>query len=59
MHDFQNRGEAVRRQYGIDGTAGDAQDHPHSHTPDTGYGDWCVACGLAPGASVHRRGTDG
>jgi len=42
--DFQNAGEPIRQQLGIDGTAGDAQDVPHPAVPDTN--GTCLACGL-------------
>jgi hypothetical protein len=53
MQDFQNRGEALRRRYGIDGTAGDAQDvdHPYHRDPATGA---CLVCGLAEAYRRHR-----
>jgi 8-oxo-dGTP pyrophosphatase MutT (NUDIX family) len=53
MEAFQDRGEPVRRRFGIDGTAGDAQDAPHPFTPDGGDERRCVACGLSPAATVH------
>lgn len=48
--DFQDRGEELRHQLGIDGTAGDAQDVDHPfHDSDLGY---CLVCGLSP---MYRR----
>lgn len=44
--DFQNRGESLRQKYGIDGTAGDAQDVPHPFHADPGSRA-CLLCGLA------------
>jgi len=43
-------GEHLRRRYGIDGTAGDAQDveHPYHAATDGS----CLVCGLA---EVHRK----
>jgi hypothetical protein len=52
MQDFQNRGEPLRQQLGIDGTAGDAQDVRHPFTRDPVLG-CCLACGLAETARVH------
>lgn len=52
MQDFQNRGEHLRRQYGIDGTAGDAQDAQHPYVRDEPTGA-CLACGLSE--SYHQR----
>jgi Phage portal protein/ParB/Sulfiredoxin domain len=54
---FQDRGEPVRQRYGIDGTAGDAQDAAHPFTPDkAGSPGPCVACGLAQRSAVHKPG---
>jgi len=53
MQDFQNRGESLRQQLGVDGTAGDAQDVPHPFTRDAELG-CCLACGLAETAKVHQ-----
>ena len=53
MEAFQDRGEPVRQRFGIDGTAGDAQDVRHPFTPDGGNKDCCAACGLTPLAAVH------
>jgi hypothetical protein len=52
--DFQDRGEPWRQMFGIDGTAGDAQDEPHLFVPDTPGGGPCVVCGLA---RAYRRHT--
>lgn len=41
-------GEAWRQLFGIDGTAGDAQDVDHPYVPaDYATGAACVVCGLA------------
>jgi len=57
MEAFQDRGEPVRQSFGIDGTAGDAQDVQHPFTPDrAGDPRTCVACGFARGAGVHGVG---
>jgi 8-oxo-dGTP pyrophosphatase MutT (NUDIX family) len=50
---FQDRGEPVRQRYGIDGTAGDAQDRPHPFTRDGDYA-WCVACGMPRSHPAHN-----
>lgn len=52
MQDFQNRGEALRQRYGIDGTTGDAQDvlHPYHHDDDAGI---CLLCGMPGGYRKH------
>lgn len=54
MSDFQDRGESYRQMFGIDGTAGDAQDRPHPFVPDDPGGP-CVVCGLA---RPHRQHTE-
>ncbi len=54
MTDFQERGEALRRHYGIDGTAGDAQDVPHPYHLDQATGA-CLICGLG---TTHRKHAD-
>lgn len=53
MDDFQDRGAPHRQRLGIDGTAGDAQDVPHGFVADEPH-TWCVVCGLAEAAKVHR-----
>lgn len=53
MQEFQVAGERARRQLGVDGTAGDAQDVPHGFVEF----EWlpcCLACGLARRARVHQ-----
>lgn len=55
MGDFQDRGEPHRRRLGIDGTAADAQDVSHPHTPDVPYGTWCVVCGLSRSYRKHTE----
>lgn len=46
MQDFQVRGEPYRQMFGIDGTAGDAQDVEHPFVPQSPGGP-CVVCGLS------------
>ncbi len=53
--DFQDRGDALRRRYGIDGTAGDAQDIEHPYIPDAEH-EHCALCGLAPVYRKHVAG---
>ncbi len=53
MEAFQERGEPVRQRYGIDGTAGDAQDAPHPFTRDGDHA-WCVACGMPRSHPAHN-----
>lgn len=57
MEDFQVRGEPYRRMFGIGGTAGDAQDVPHSFVPDSpdSPGGPCVACGMGGGYQKHTE----
>jgi hypothetical protein len=52
MAELEANGEAARRQAGIDGTAGDAQDVPHAFSGNTPY---CHTCQLSPDAGVHHR----
>jgi hypothetical protein len=52
MEAFQDAGEVVRRQLGVDGTAGDAQDVPHGYV-EAEWVPCCVACGLSRKAAVH------
>ena len=52
MTDFQDRGDTARRDQGIDGTAGDAQDIPHQFVLDRPTGA-CLLCGLTPGYRKH------
>ena len=54
MTDFQDRGEPWRQMFGIDGTAGDAQDEPHPFVPDNPGGP-CVVCGLARSYRKHTE----
>ena len=44
--EFQDLGEPWRAMFGIDGTAGDAQDKRHPFVPLHAGGP-CVVCGLA------------
>ena len=53
MQGFQQRGEAHRRELGIDGSAGDAQDVRHPFVVDEGFGPWCVICGLGENHRKH------
>jgi alpha-D-ribose 1-methylphosphonate 5-phosphate C-P lyase len=53
MQDFQDAGERARRELGVDGTAGDAQDVNHPFTPQA-PDDSCLVCGLAK--SYRRHG---
>lgn len=53
MQDFQDQGEPVRQQLGIDGTAGDAQDVRHPFTPQAPW-QCCIACGLSRTAKIHQ-----
>jgi hypothetical protein len=46
MNDWQDAGESLRQQLGIDGTAGDAQDVPHPYSDIDGAYPYCVVCGL-------------
>ncbi len=50
--DSQAIGEVLRRRYGIDGTAGDAQDVEHPYIPAEPH-EYCALCGLAPVTSKH------
>ncbi len=50
--DDDERGEALRLRYGIDGTAGDAQDVDHPFHPSRSAESWCVVCGLG---EAYRR----
>lgn len=51
MSTDEERGEQLRRRYGIDGTAGDAQDVDHPfHGQDGGP---CLVCGLAQSYRKH------
>lgn len=54
MDDFQDRGEPYRQMFGIDGTAGDAQDVRHPFVPDNSGGP-CVVCGLARSYRKHTE----
>ncbi len=49
---FLERGEVWRRRFGIDGTAGDAQDVPHPYVHDP-FSDSCVVCGCARQYAKH------
>lgn len=52
----EERGEALRQEYGIDGTMGDAQDVDHPfHRSTQG---WCVVCGLSPQYRRHAPAAD-
>ena len=51
--DFQDPGEPYRRALGIDGTAADAQDHPHPFI--AAHGGFCVVCGLSESYSEHHK----
>ena len=55
MQEFQNVGETYRRDLGIDGTAGDAQDKPHPYTEDSRYPGVCIVCGLAASYKKHQQ----
>jgi hypothetical protein len=54
MEDFQDRGEPYRQMFGIDGTAGDAQDERHPFVPDSPGGP-CVVCGMAGPYRMHTE----
>jgi hypothetical protein len=54
MTEFQDSGESWRQLFGIDGTAGDAQDIPHPFVPAS-PGGACTVCGLP---SSHRKHTE-
>jgi len=52
--DFQDLGEPYRAMFGIDGTAGDAQDVKHPFVPASPGGS-CVVCGMARSMRKHTE----
>lgn len=52
---FEDAGEKARQALGIDGTMGDAQDVPHAYDDHVGEAPYCVVCGLARPATIHKR----
>jgi hypothetical protein len=52
---FDGAGARRRRELGIDGTPGDAQDVPHEAFTDGGQWRCCIVCGLNTTADVHEE----
>lgn len=51
-----NWGGHHRRQLGVTGGPEDAQKVAHDPVTVTGFGRFCIVCGLGVTASVHREG---